>query len=53
MIPAVNRPISRADILAPDAYDRIRGDRRRAIIALKRDRRLAIGPHVTAYFECR
>lgn len=45
--------ITPSDILPLDAYEKVRQQTRTAIIALKRDRRLAVGPHVTVYFECR
>ncbi|EME71955.1 hypothetical protein H261_00210 [Paramagnetospirillum caucaseum] len=45
--------ITPADILPLDAYERVRPQTRAAIIALKRNRRLAVGPHVTVFFECR
>jgi hypothetical protein len=53
MTPAANAPITAADILAPDAYERTRAATRNAMIALKRRRRVAVGPHVTVFFECR
>ena len=43
--------ITRADIIGIDAYGRMRGERRRAIAAIKRDRRLEVGPVATFYFE--
>ena len=45
--------ISRDDILPMDAYERVRDERRRAVTALKRDRRVAVGPDATFYFENR
>lgn len=46
------RKITPADILPVADYGRQRGERRRAIAALKRDRRMEVGPYVTFYFEC-
>ena len=43
--------ISAGDILDEAAYEAVRADRRRAIIAGKRDRRVAVGPDATFYFE--
>jgi hypothetical protein len=43
--------ITRADILPLDAYAKMRRARRRALAELKRNRRLAVGPHATFYFE--
>ncbi|WP_096700971.1 DUF3501 family protein [Magnetospirillum sp. 15-1] len=45
--------ITPADILPLDAYEKVRKQTRAAIIALKRDRRLSVGPHITVFFECR
>jgi len=50
MAPA-KREITRADIIDTDAYGRIRAERRRAMAALKRDRRVEVGPDATFYFE--
>jgi hypothetical protein len=46
------RQITEADILPLAEYGRVRADRRRAITALKRNRRLAVGPFATFHFEC-
>ena len=43
--------ITEADILAPELYAAERAERRRAIVALKRQRRVAFGPFVTFSFE--
>jgi hypothetical protein len=43
--------ITAADILPRSDYAAIRAERRRAMSALKRNRRLEVGPHVTFYFE--
>ena len=45
------RVISRADILPIAEYAKIRDERRRRIAALKRHRRLHVGPDITFYFE--
>ncbi len=45
--------ITSTDILPLDAYEKVRPQTRAAIIALKRDRRLSVGPHITVFFECR
>lgn len=47
------QPITAADLLSPEAYDAVRVERRRAIAARKRRRRVEVGPFVTFYFECR
>lgn len=43
--------ITRADIMPMDEYGKIRDDRRRSISAMKRARRVAVGPDTTFYFE--
>jgi len=43
--------ITAADILSDAAYARVRGEKRGAIIAMKQNRRVAVGPHATFYFE--
>jgi len=47
------RPLTRADILNPDDYERRRPELRAANIARKRLRRVHVGPFATFYFECR
>jgi hypothetical protein len=47
------RPLTLADVFALDAYEAIREPYRRAILAHKRDRRLAVGDRVTVVFEDR
>ncbi len=46
------RKITAKDITPPAQYAAQRAERRRAVTALKRDRRVEIGPFVTFYFEC-
>ena len=45
------RTITRADILAMEEYGRQRRERRTAMAALKRRRRMEVGPFATFYFE--
>ncbi len=45
------RQISRSDIMPLDEYERVRDERRRRVAELKRNRRVAVGPDVTFYFE--
>lgn len=40
-----------SDILPPDEYARSRAEWRRKVGAIKRNRRIDVGPHVTFYFE--
>jgi hypothetical protein len=42
-----------ADIIPPDDYARNRSEWKRRIGAIKRDRRVSVGPYVTFYFENR
>lgn len=44
--------ILRSDILDLAAYDKVRAQRRQDIAAIKKPRRLAVGPHATFHFEC-
>ena len=44
--------IDPADLMPMDAYGKQRKDRRLQVTALKKDRRLQVGPDVTFYFEC-
>ena len=51
----MNRPrraLTRADIMDMTDYAKVRKERRAAITALKRNRRLAVGPFATFHFEC-
>ena len=43
--------IFRADIMDMDDYAKVRRERRRNITKIKRDRRVALGPDATFYFE--
>lgn len=45
------RRIEASDILDPETYARQRRDRRAAMVALKHNRRIAIGPNATVHFE--
>ncbi|MDE2183539.1 MAG: DUF3501 family protein [Alphaproteobacteria bacterium] len=50
-MPAADRKITPADILAPDEYARRRQALRQDAIALKKDRRMEVGPFATFHFE--
>lgn len=50
-MPREAHTITREDILDMDAYTAVRKERRKAMTALKKNRRLHIGPDATAYFE--
>lgn len=49
---AARTEITRADILPFAEYERVRPDRRRAMVELKRRRRVEVGPYLTVQFEC-
>jgi len=48
----VSRSLTRDDILPMADYVKIRLEKRRALVALKRNRQIHVGPHVTVTFEC-
>jgi Protein of unknown function (DUF3501) len=52
MMPAEQRRITRADIIDMARYGRERAERRKALIPIKKLRRVHVGPHATFYFEC-
>ncbi len=45
------REITRADLMPLDEYEKVRDERRRAVTAMKRNRRMSVGPDITFYFE--
>ena len=51
MMPAGERLITAADILSPQEFAARRSEYRRALIPLKKNRRVQVGPFVTFYFE--
>src|SRR5215510_11267627 len=50
-MPQSQHRIVDADIMASDVYARERSDRRKALIPIKRNRRVEVGPYATFYFE--
>ena len=50
-MPHSQHRIVEADIVAPDVYARERAERRKALIPIKRNRRIEVGPYATFYFE--
>jgi hypothetical protein len=50
-MPAAERRITRADLLPLAEYVKVRKERRQAVLAAKRLRRLEVGPVATFYFE--
>ena len=53
MVLADPHKLTVADLSTPEQYQRQRQDIRRAMIAHKKKRRVALGPHVTLHFEDR
>src|SRR5271154_5234653 len=47
----MKRALTPSDILSPQDYEHLRTEKRGAMIALKKKRRLAVGPYATFYFE--
>lgn len=45
------RQMTRDDIMPLDEYERVRDERRRVVTAMKKNRRVSVGPDVTFYFE--
>lgn len=45
------KSITRDDILPYDEYAASRGERKKTLTAMKKDRRMEVGPHATFYFE--
>lgn len=45
------REITRADVMALADFEKIRATKRKEIVALKRPRRIPVGPDATFYFE--
>ncbi|MCC2112800.1 MAG: DUF3501 family protein [Hyphomicrobiales bacterium] len=50
-MPANERRITRNDIIPDDDFARIRGERRKELLPIKRLRRIEVGPYCTFYFE--
>ncbi len=50
-MPREAREITRADILPTAQYAKERGERRRALLPMKKLRRVSVGPYATFYFE--
>jgi len=50
-MPATTRKITQADVLTPAQYAKERIERRKALVAVKKNRRMEVGPFATFYFE--
>ena len=51
MMPAAERKITRSDLIDLTRYGKERAERRKALLPIKRLRRVEVGPHATFYFE--
>ncbi|WP_374656323.1 DUF3501 family protein [Dongia sp.] len=51
MITVRKKEITKADILAPQVYAAQRAEKRKAVVAMKKKRRVEVGPVATFYFE--
>lgn len=47
------KPITKADIMERDGYERARPELRRRIMVVKSKRRVPLGEHATVHFESR
>jgi hypothetical protein len=47
----MKKTITAGDILSPEAYEKIRNEKRHATMEIKRNRRVSVGPYATFYFE--
>ena len=45
------RQIEKDDLLSPDIYSKSRKQIRKDLVEFKKDRRIALGPYATFYFE--
>ena len=52
MMSAAERKITRSDLIDLTRYGKERAERRKAMLPVKRLRRVEVGPHATFYFEC-
>mgnify|MGYP003316103953 FL=1 len=50
-MPKEKREIQKSDIMPLDAYIKDRKELRKKIVSFKKDRRIALGPYATFYFE--
>ncbi|MBP5858080.1 DUF3501 family protein [Marivibrio halodurans] len=49
---SAKRSLDRGDLTLPDAYAPVRKEKRAQLLAIKRPRRVEVGPVATCYFEC-
>ena len=51
IMPKEKREIQKSDIMSLEAYIKNRKELRKNIVSFKKDRRIALGPYATFYFE--
>ena len=51
IMPKEKREIQKSDIMPLEAYIKNRKELRKNIVSFKKDRRIALGPYATFYFE--
>ena len=51
-MPRESHEITRADVLSMEDFGAARDERRAEVAALKKNRRVEVGPYATFYFEC-
>jgi hypothetical protein len=51
MMSATERRVTRADIMAPSEYAAKRNELRKSLVAMKKNRRMEVGPFATFHFE--
>ena len=52
MMPREKKEIQKSDIMPLDIYTKQRKELRKNIVEFKKNRRIALGPYATFYFEC-
>ena len=52
IVPKEKKEIQKQDIMPLDVYIKNRKELRKNIVSFKKDRRIALGPYATFYFEC-
>ena len=52
MMPREKKEIQKKDIIPLDIYIKQRKELRKNIVEFKKNRRIALGPYATFYFEC-
>mgnify|MGYP006104517297 CR=1 FL=1 len=50
-MPKINRQIDKSDLITADVYSKSRKQIRKELVEFKKNRRIALGPYATFYFE--